>query len=103
MPNSVGRTNAAIRGEDEFTFGRYEFTRDGLIAEAEEAGKPEAFISVLRSVKLSDLIDAARAEAAMNPMDDEGGWDETSQLFAAVSAISHMGAANLRTMVGRPR
>jgi len=100
MP-SAGRTNARIINENEFTFGRYDFTREGLVEEAEEAGKSGAFILLLRSVKLSDLLDTARAEAAMNPVDDEAGWDETSQLLTAVSSIAHIGMGNLRTILDR--
>jgi hypothetical protein len=97
----TGKPPVFIKDKNSFTFGRYSFTRDRLLDEAEAAGKPQAVIALLGVIKIEDLLDAAQVEASMNPVDDEAGWDETSQLLAAASSVAHIGLKNLRTILDK--
>lgn len=73
---------------DKFTFGRYDYTREELIVEAQEAGKSQIVIDLLHTVPLVKLMSQAAIEAQTNPIDDETGWDETSLLLAAAYMLA---------------
>ncbi len=72
-----------------FRFGRYDYTDEEIIDQAIAAGKSDAVIDLLWSIPIEELLVQAEIEAELNPVDEDAGWDETSQLLAAASTLAN--------------